>query len=137
MGQRCLQAGRLAPFDQGRRLSGQNDVVEEPYSITDTRNEHRGLDAVAIEAPMECYTYCSVYGNEPTPFFFNWNTATNQCFCCGAQCTLILDPDFNAYKVVEAASGPFAVSFGSTEGGIFGAVGRGIAVDASGNSYTP
>ena len=102
-GQRCLEAGLLAPFPD-RRLSVQNDVDEELDWLTDTRNEYRGLDAVVIATPTECYTYCSIKGGEAAPFFFNWNALANQCFCCGGKCTLILDVDFDAYKVVETAT---------------------------------
>ena len=52
VGQRCLEAGRLAPFPD-RRLSAQNDVDEELDWLTDTRNEQRGLGAVVIATPTE------------------------------------------------------------------------------------
>jgi len=101
-GQRCLQAGQLAPFAPSRRLSAPE--YEDLDSVSDVGGKHRQLPPVQIDNPTECFEYCSINGNESTPFFFNWNTATNECFCCGGECTLILDPDFDAFKVVVAAS---------------------------------
>ena len=77
--QRCLEAGRLAPFD--------------------------GLPS-DIQTPNDCWTYCSLYGNEPVPFYFNWNDASNQCYCCGGVCTLVYDPSYDAYKVVQKGGNP-------------------------------
>lgn len=104
LGQRCLEAGRLAPFED-RRLSAYPDVKIQRNTISDKHVERRGLGAaVVISTPSDCYTYCSLNGGEPTPFFFNWNTVTDQCFCCGEECTLTFDPDFNAFQVVLAVS---------------------------------
>ena len=34
---------------------------------------------------------------------------TNQCFCCGGECTLVFDPEFTAYEaVVTATAAPTA-----------------------------
>lgn len=78
-------------------------MEEERDSLNNIDDEHRQLAPVVIATPTDCYT-CSIYGNVPTPFFFNWNTLSNQCFCCGQVCTLTLDPDFDAYNVVQAAT---------------------------------
>lgn len=99
LGQRCLQAGRLAPFED-RRLSAHSDVKIERRTISDSREKRRRLGTpVVITNPTDCYNYCSLNGGEPAPFFFNWNTATDQCFCCGGECTLTFDPDFESLKL--------------------------------------
>lgn len=69
VGQRCLEAGRLAPFTTDRRR-------------LDTR---RQLQPAVIQSPYDCWVYCSNYDSESStpPFYFNWNTVTSQCFCCG------------------------------------------------------
>ncbi|EWM26413.1 hypothetical protein Naga_101468g1, partial [Nannochloropsis gaditana] len=104
-GQRCLEASRLAPFDDRRLLSSSNGR-EYAHSI---HREHRHLQSIAT--PSDCFTYCSLNGGESVPFFFNWNTVTSQCFCCGNVCTLIVDPAFSAYEVtMDATSAPTAVS---------------------------
>ncbi|EWM24799.1 hypothetical protein Naga_100354g7 [Nannochloropsis gaditana] len=57
----------------------------------------------SIDTPDACYEYCSLNAGEETPFFFSWNTVTNQCFCCVAVCTpFIFDPDSSVYEVVVA-----------------------------------
>ncbi|TFJ83369.1 hypothetical protein NSK_005339 [Nannochloropsis salina CCMP1776] len=58
-GQRCLEAGRLAPFDR-RRLSSSLRV--ERGDTDSTHAEHRQLQSIAT--PSDCYTYCSLNGGE-------------------------------------------------------------------------
>ena len=104
LGQRCLQAGRLAPFGVDRRMSAESQVVGEADSRDKIHEERRRLGPEVISTPSDCWDYCSLNGGEPVQFFFNWNTVTNQCFCCGDECTLILDSDFDAFAVVVAAT---------------------------------
>jgi len=95
-GQRCSEAGRLAPFED-RRLS-----LSSGHGVDGPAQRHSGdRDLQSIDSPEACYAYCSLNAGEETPFFFNWNTATSQCFCCGSVCTpFIFDPDYNVYEVL-------------------------------------
>ena len=65
--QRCLEAGRLAPFSRRQ--------------LDEEEAERRRLQSAVIQSPYDCWEYCSDYGGTPAPFYFNWNTATSQCFC--------------------------------------------------------
>lgn len=99
VGQRCLQAGRLAPWTR-RQLGG---------------NTGRSL-LETINSPEQCFSYCGIYGGTPAPYYFNWKTTTNQCFCCGGECTLVFDPDYTAYvaqTTATAAPTPFFNTTGS------------------------
>jgi hypothetical protein len=108
VGERCLEAGTLAPFTDGRRRSSRRELAGWPLASSASRrprddNEQRLLQPAVIESPSDCYVYCSNFGGTPPPFYFNWNTATSQCFCCGAICTLIYDPEYIAFLVTEPA----------------------------------
>lgn len=98
-GQRCSEAGRLAPFED-RRLSLSSGMNR--HGGDGPAQRHSGdRDLQSIDSPEACYAYCSLNAGEETPFFFNWNTATSQCFCCGSVCTpFIFDPDYNVYEVL-------------------------------------
>jgi hypothetical protein len=108
VGERCLEAGRLAPFTDGRRRSSRRELAGWPLASSASRrprddNEQRLLQPAVIENPFDCYVYCSNFDDTPPPFYFNWNTVTSQCFCCGATCTLIYDPEYIAFEVTEPA----------------------------------
>ena len=63
----------------------------------------------SISSPEDCFSYCGINGGIPAPYFFNWNTVTNQCFCCGGECTLVVDQAFTAYvATVTATAAPTA-----------------------------
>ncbi|EWM20213.1 hypothetical protein Naga_100777g1, partial [Nannochloropsis gaditana] len=98
-GQRCSEAGRLAPFED-RRLSLSSGMNR--HGGDGPAQRHSGdRDLQSIDSPEACYAYCSLNAGEETPFFFNWNTVTSQCFCCGSVCTpFIFDPDYNLYEVL-------------------------------------
>lgn len=106
-GQRFSQGGQLAPFDN-RRLSLHPEMNlamdQDILSFGDTY--HRQLQP--IETKDDCYEYCSLVGGKIAPFFFSWNNATSQCYCCATVCTpFIYDPAFDVQKVlVSATSAP-------------------------------
>jgi len=92
VGQRCLQAGQLAPFT--RRQLG---------SLTE-----RSL-AETIDNPDQCFSYCGINGDTPAPYFFNWRESTKQCWCCGGVCTLVSDADYTAFvATTQATAAPTA-----------------------------
>lgn len=94
-GQRFSQGGVLAPFS-GRRLS----MHPAPSK---THVADRQLQA--IDTTEACYEYCSLNANVSSPFFFNWNRVTSECFCCLSTCTpFIFDPAYDVYEVIIPAT---------------------------------
>ncbi|TFJ81147.1 hypothetical protein NSK_007493 [Nannochloropsis salina CCMP1776] len=99
-GQQFSQGARQAPF-QDRRLSVPSPIDMHKDIAALSHPQDRQLQS--IDTANACYEYCSLNAGEETPFFFSWNTATNQCFCCVAVCTpFIFDPDSSVYEVVVA-----------------------------------
>jgi hypothetical protein len=100
--QRFSQGSRPAPFEDHRRSlpSGlHNETGFLPAMEREVWKRQR------ISTPKDCYEYCSLKGNELIPFFFNWNTATDECFCCTDMCTpFIFDPGYDMYEVNVAAT---------------------------------
>ncbi len=65
LGQRCLQAGRLAPFGVDRRMSAEAQVAGEADSRDNIHEERRRLGPEVISTPSDCWDYCSLNGGEP------------------------------------------------------------------------
>lgn len=84
VGERCLEAGRQAPFESRRDLTV-TDI--EPF-MTDADQEgrrsvekqhvqyFRGLQGGDIRTLEDCWNYCGTFGGTPPPFYFNWNNVT-------------------------------------------------------------
>ncbi len=87
VGQRCLEAGRQAPFDSRRRALAwsPSSSSSSNHRLVLNSKAHKDLRMAlaVIETPTQCWQYCSNFDSTPAPFFFNWNTATSTCFCCG------------------------------------------------------
>lgn len=100
--QRFSQGSRPAPFEDRRRSL--------PSGLHNKSGFLSAMDSEVwkrqrISTPKDCYEYCSLKGNELVPFFFNWNTATNECFCCTDMCTpFIFDPRYDMFEVNVAAT---------------------------------
>jgi hypothetical protein len=100
-GQRFSRGSLPAPFE-GRRRSLHSERTNATAFLPSIERETRKL---GISTPKDCYEYCSLRRNELVPFFFNWNTVTNQCFCCADVCTpFVFDPAYDMYEVTTAAT---------------------------------
>jgi len=77
------------------------------YPYADNQRCLEGELALQSIASVEaCWNYCSLYGGTPTPFYFAYSAVTEECYCCGATCTLFYDPGFTAYIATELATSP-------------------------------
>jgi hypothetical protein len=100
--QRFSQGSRSAPFEDSNRslLSGlHNETGFLPAMESEVWKRQK------ISTSKDCYEYCSLKRNELVPLFFNWKTATDECFCCTDVCTpFIFDPGYDVYEVNVAAT---------------------------------
>ena len=57
----------------------------------------------SIDSAEACWGYCSLYNDTPSPFYFDFSAAADECYCSGTTCTLFYDPGFTAYIAATGA----------------------------------